>query len=93
MDLNDFITALVREKGAPAEAANDLLPRLQKFITLHVLTEIAAKDPGLLEKFQTLVDTNTDAEGLKAFIEKEIPDGAAFLAKVLTDFRKLYLYG
>lgn len=89
----DFLAALVVEKGVPTHAANDLLPRLQKFITLNVLTELATKDPSLLAKFQTLAKGDTTPEVIQSFVEKEIPDGAAFLAKTLTDFRELYLYG
>lgn len=93
MTLTDFLTALVREKGVPTEAAGDLFPRLQKFITLNVLTELAAKNSDLLKTFQSLVDKNATAEEIRAFVEKEIPDGAAFLANTLNDFRQLYLYG
>lgn len=98
MNLQDFLNTLVTEKLAgatPAEAqiadmVTSLTDRLNKFITLNVLTELAAKDQALLVKFQTLARGNTKPEVVQAFIEQEIPDGAAFLAKVLTDFRTLY---
>ncbi|MEK7543929.1 MAG: hypothetical protein AAB557_03610 [Patescibacteria group bacterium] len=99
MDLHDFLNTLVNDKlaGASMEEAQvadmvaSLTDRLNKFITLNVLTELATKDTALLTKFQTLAKGNTTPEAIQSFVEKEIPDGAAFLAKVLTDFRTLYL--
>lgn len=74
-----------------ADMTTSLTDRLNKFITLNVLTELATKDQALLIKFQTLARGNTKPEVVQAFIQQEIPDGAAFLAKVLADFRVLYL--
>ena len=92
MNLQDFLTTLVREKGVPAQAVEDLMPRLTKFITLNILTELATKNQALLMKFQSLTRGNATPETVRAFVEREIPDGAAFLAKVLTDFRQLYFH-
>lgn len=99
MNLQDFLTTLIREKLAGvsvdqaqiADMTTSLADRLNKFITLNVLTELAVKDQTLLVKFQTLARGNTKPEVVSEFIQQEIPDGAAFLAKVLTDFRTLYL--
>lgn len=99
MTLIDFLTALVREKhtGVALEAfqvtemVRDLTERLTKFIILNVLTELATKDQSLLAKFQTLAKGATSPEAIQTFVEAEIPDGPAFLAKTLTDFRALYL--
>lgn len=101
MTLDDFLSALINEKykGATledyqqADIGKDLNDRLNKFITLNVLTELATKNQSLLAKFQTLAKGDTTPEVIQNFVEKEIPDGAAFLAKTLTDFRHLYLYG
>lgn len=99
MTLDDFLSGLINEKykGATlenyqqADIGKDLTDRLNKFITLNVLTELATKDPSLLAKFQTLAKGDTAPEVIQAFVETEIPDGTVFLAKVLTDFRALYL--
>lgn len=97
--LTDYLTALIREKHVEvglqdyqlADMVTSLTDRLNKFITLNVLTELATKNQALLAKFQSLVKGNATPDAIRAFVEKEIPDGAAFLAKVLTDFRALYL--
>lgn len=99
MTFDDFLTALINEKykGAMLEdyqktdIRKDLTDRLNKFITLNVITELASRDRSLLIKFQSITNDDTQPDAIKAFVEKEIPDGAAFLAKVLTDFRSLYL--
>lgn len=99
MSINDFLTTLVKEKHADTnleefqivDMIKSLSERLTKFITLAVLTEFATKDTQLLVKFQGLIKETATPEVIHAFVEKEIPDGAAFLAKVLTDFRALYL--
>lgn len=99
MSLTDFLTAIVAEKYASvaleeyqrADIVRDLAERLTKFITLTVLTELAMKNRELLIKFQALAKGTTEPEVIAGFIEGEIPDGAAFLGKVLTDFRALYL--
>lgn len=99
MTLDDFLSALINEKykGATledyqqADIRKDLTDRLNKFVSLNVLTELAARDQSLLVKFQSIVNDDTQPDVIRAFVEKEIPDGATFLAKVLTDFRSLYL--
>ncbi|MDP1721619.1 MAG: hypothetical protein Q8L37_00250 [Candidatus Gottesmanbacteria bacterium] len=99
MSLQDFLTTLVKEKLAGASLGEaqvadmiaTLTDRLNKFITLNILTELATKDQELLVKFQALTRGNTKPEVLQEFIQKEIPDGAPFLAKILSDFRQLYL--
>lgn len=90
MTLTDFLTTLAAEKGVPKEAVNDLLPRLQKFITLNVLTELALKNRALLVKFQSIAKGATSPDTIRAFVEKELPDGNVFLAKTLNDFKTLY---
>ncbi len=97
--LTDYLSALVAEKlkgtslpeSQAADMVRDLTSRLTTFITLNVLTELATKNPKLLVTFQSLAKGNTAPETIRAFIQKEIPDGAAFLAKTLNDFRALYL--
>ncbi len=99
MTLDDFITALINDKYNGVTLADyqetdiqkDLTSRLNKFITLYVLTEIATKDQSLLAKFQSIAKDDTQPEVVRSFVENEIPDGSAFLAKTLTDFRALYL--
>lgn len=99
MNLQDYLTALVKEKlaGTSIDAVHitdmvtSLTDRLNKFITLNVLTELATRDQSLLIKFQALAKGNTKPDVIQDFISNEIPDGATFLAKVLTDFRQLYL--
>lgn len=99
MTLDDFLTSLITEKykGATledyqqADIRKDLTDRLNKFITLNVLTELATRDQSLLVKFQSLAKDDTKPDAIKEFVEHEIPDGAAFLAKILNDFRALYL--
>ncbi len=99
MAINDFLTTLVKQKHSGialeayqiADMVRDLTDRLTKFITLNILTELATKNQALLAKFQSLTKGNTTPETVRAFVEREIPDGAAFLAKTLTDFRAMYL--
>lgn len=100
MNINDFLVALAKEKHATVtlkdyqltDIVRDLTERLTKFIILNVLTELATRDQSLLAKFQTLAQGDTKPEAIQTFVEAEIPDGPAFLAKVLTDFRTLYLH-
>lgn len=99
MNINDFLVALAKEKHATVtledyqltDIVRDLSDRLNKFITLNVLTELATRDQSLLAKFQSIAKGDTKAEVVRSFVENEIPDGSAFLAKTLTDFRELYL--
>lgn len=99
MTLDDYISALISEKYKSAtledyqqaDIRKDLTDRLNKFITLNVLTELATKDQSLLAKFQSIAKGDTQPEVIQDFVQKEIPDGNAFFAKALTDFRTLYL--
>lgn len=99
MNLHDFLTAIVAEKHAGvtledyqlSDMVESLSERLTKFIILAVLTEFATKNTQLLTKFQTLVKGAATPEIIQGFVETEIPDGTAFLAKSLIDFRLLYL--
>ena len=100
MTLEDFVDTLISEKYAGTAALEDfqrsdmkldLLGRLSTFISLKVMTELSQKDPTLLSQFQKLTKGDTPASHVQEFVLAHIDDGAAFLAKVLDDFRILYL--
>ena len=99
MTLEDFVDALISEKHASTsledfmreDMKQDLLGRLKTFISLKTMTELAKNDPTALGEFQKLTSGDTPAEDIQAFVNTHIDDGAAFLAKVLDDFRILYL--
>lgn len=99
MTLEDFVDSLISEKHASttledfqrSDMKQDLLGRLSTFISLKVMTELAKKDPTALTDFQKLTRGDTPAEDVQQFVNTHIDDGASFLAKVLDDFRILYL--
>lgn len=99
MTLEDFVEALISEKHSGTSLEDfmredmkaDLLGRLSTFISLKVMTELSQKDPTLLSQFQKLTHADTPASKVQEFVLAHIDDGAAFLAKVLDDFRILYL--
>jgi|SRR3989344_1796299 len=100
MSIDGFVQTLVNEKHGQGvvledyqreDMKRDLTERLTKFITLNVLTELATRDAKLLSDFQALSKKDADATAIHTFVETNIPDGAAFLAKVLSDFRALYI--
>ena len=99
MDLSDFLAQLVKEKAwstdLPPETIQrmvaDLSARLDKYIALAVMTELSSKNPALMTTFQSLAQGSADPAAIGEFIAKEIPDSSAFIAKVLADFRALYI--
>jgi|SRR3989344_4254062 len=99
MDLEQFVLTLINEKHQGTTLENfqvedmkqDLLGRLKTFISLKVMTELAKKDPTALGEFQKLTSGDTPASEVQQFVEDHIDNSAAFLAKVLDDFRILYL--
>ena len=99
MTLEDFGDSLISEKHTSTTLEDfmredmkaDLLGRLSTFISLKVMTELAKKDPTALTDFQKLTQGDTPAEDVQQFVNTHIDDGASFLAKVLDDFRILYL--
>lgn len=74
-----------------SDMKQDLLGRLSTFISLKVMTELAKKDPTALTDFQKLTQGDTPISQVQEFVLAHIDDGSAFLAKVLDDFRVLYL--
>ena len=99
MDLEQFVDALINEKHAGTTLEDfmredmkaDLLGRLSTFISLKVITDLAKKDPSALGEFQKLTTGDTPAEDVQQFVNAHIDDGPSFLAKILDDFRILYL--
>ena len=89
MNLQDFLTTLVNEKltgATPAETqiadmSRSLTDRLNKFITLNILTELATKDQSLLVKFQTLARGIPNRKLFRTLSKMKFPTGGIFSKK------------
>lgn len=74
------------------EMKKELLPKLNEYISLRVMTELAKVSPDTLKEFQTWVtEKNPSQEEVQKYIEEKIDSSPAFLTQVLLDFRNLYL--
>lgn len=96
--VNTFLFDLIQEKHGTSlaedtkeEMFNDLKPRLDEWITLKSMTEIAQSSPADLETLQTMTEENKSTEEIQAFIKAKIPDITTFLTKTLLSFRQSYL--
>lgn len=77
-----------------AEMKKELLPKLNEYITLRVMTELAKKSQETLKEFQTWVtEKKPSQEEIQMYVSDKIPDGTAFLTQVLLDFRNTYIGG
>lgn len=74
------------------EMKKELLPKLNEYITLRVMTELAKKSQETLKEFQAWVtEKSPSQEEVQQYIAGKIPDGTSFLTQVLLDFRNTYL--
>lgn len=97
--INLFIDDMLKDMhGADAppeeleEMKKELLPKLNEYISLRVMTELAKVSPDTLKEFQTWVtEKNPSQEEVQKYIEGKIDSSPAFLTQVLLDFRNLYL--
>ncbi len=97
--INLFLDDLLKDmhgSDAPAdelaEMKNELLPKLNEYITLRVMTELAKKSQETLKEFQTWVtEKNPSQEEVQKYVEGKLDNPQAFLTQVLLDFRNTYL--
>lgn len=76
------------------EMKKELLPKLNEYITLRVMTELAKKSQETLKEFQAWVtEKNPSQEDVQKYVEGKIENPPAFLTQVLLDFRNTYLGG
>ncbi len=74
------------------EMKKDLLPKLNEYITLRVMTELAKKSQDTLKEFQTWVkEKSPTQEEVQVYLADKIPDSTSFLTQVLLDFRNTYM--
>ncbi len=98
ISLDQFLLDLVIEKhGEPMEEdlkkqmVEELKPKLDQWITLKTMTEIAQSSPTDIELLKKMTDENQPAEEIEKFIQSKIPDMPAFLTKTLLAFRQTYI--
>lgn len=74
------------------EMKKELLPKLNEYISLRVMTELAKTSQDTLKAFQTWVtEKSPSQEEVQQYVADKIPDGTSFLTQVLLDFRNTYL--
>ena len=98
--ITDFLTQIIKEKhgtdlpeAMTEQMRQDLLPRLNQWILLKAMTEIASKSPQKLQELEKLAQGDTDPAVVQKFIEDTIPDFQAFLTQTLVSFRQTYQEG
>jgi hypothetical protein len=96
--LNQFLDLIVSQKYPKSldtefkeSIKADLMPRLERFITLKTLEETAKVSSAKLQEFQSLIATNPPKEQISTFIQSTIPDYPEFLSRVLLEFRNIYI--
>lgn len=70
---------------------NELAPRLEKWLILSAMNELADKSPDDLKAFQNLAQGDTPPQKILEFIQSHIPDTEVFFAKAMMDFGDTYL--
>lgn len=97
--INLFLDDLLRDMhgvSAPPEELEEmkkeLLPKLNEYITLRIMTELAKKSQDALKDFQTWVtEKNPSREEVQKYVESKVDNAPAFLTQVLLDFRNTYI--
>ena len=96
--IDQFLLDVIVEKhGEPMEddlkkqMFDDLKPRLDQWITLKSMTEIAQASSADFEMLQKMTEENKPANEIELFIKSKIPDMTTFLTKTLLSFRQTYL--
>ena len=96
--LQTFLTDLIRDKygkdtdpSVIDEYKKDLLPRLDQWILLKTMTEVAMHSQEDLQKLQKMTEENKPANEVQAFLHTIITDPPSFLSKTLLSFRQTYL--
>jgi hypothetical protein len=96
--IDQFLLDLIIEKhGEPMEEdlkkqmMEELKPKLDQWITLKTMTEIAQSSPTDIALLQKMTDENKPAEEIEKFIQSKIPDMSSFLTKTLLSFRQTYI--
>jgi len=94
-----YIDELLKEKfglDVPAEELaemkQELLEKLNTWITTKTMSVLANISPETLEEYQTLAQNDgTTPDQLQAYVAGKIPDTTTFLTQALMDFRITYL--
>jgi len=92
--LTDLITDKYGKDTDPSlvdEFKHDLLPRLDKWILLKTMTEVAKHSNTDLQTLQKMTEDNKPAGEVQKFIQSIITDPSAFMTKTLLEFRQTYL--
>lgn len=97
--LNQFLDDVLKDMHGTStppeereEMKKELLPKLNEYITLRVMTELAKISPETLKEFQAWVtEKNPSQEEVQTYIDGKIENSPVFLSQVLMDFRNTYL--
>ena len=96
--IDHFLLDLVIEKhGEPMEEdlkkqmVEELRPKLDQWVTLKTMTEIAQSSPADIELLKKMTEENKPAEEIETFMQSKIPDITSFLTKTLLSFRQTYI--
>jgi len=97
--LATFIDDVLKDKygsDVPAdeheEMKKELTDKLNQWITLKVMTELAKTSPETLQDFQTMVrEKNPTQAEVQEYVAGKIPESSAFLTRILLEFRNTYL--
>ncbi len=74
------------------EMRTELLEKLNKWIIVKLLTELATISPSEVPAFQKYIEEyHPSPDDLRTYISQRIPNGETFLTQCLLEFRGLYL--
>lgn len=98
LSLSDFLAQLLVEKhgeGLSADNASqmqaDLLPKLERFITLKIMTALGQSNKDDLESFMQMMEAKKPMEEVQKFVDSKIPNGSQLIAQALLEFQNIYL--
>lgn len=98
LTLSDFLNQLLATKHGDGltdeqkkEMKADLMPRLERWITVKTMEELVKKSPDDVNVFMTMLEEKKPMEEVQKFVEARIPDYPSRLAAILMEFQSLYL--
>lgn len=93
--LGNFVDKLIEEKGFPdltddvrGEIKQDLLTRLDNFITARIIARLSDAD---VVEFESMLKDGKSETEIQEFAIGHIPDATNFLANTLLEFKAVYL--
>lgn len=73
------------------EMKADLMPRLERFITVKTMELLVQVSPTYVDEFMTMMEAKKPMEEVQKYVEGKIPDYTAHLATILLEFQSLYI--